>query len=826
MTFTGTASPYGDAAWAYRRAGWQGVIPVGYGRRRKSPPFKGFTGWAGADPSGPDVQTWVDGPEAHWNIGLHLPTGIVVPDVDAYNGGDRTLARLEASVGHPLPPTWSSTSKGQGSPSRHRFYRADLPEGRVWHDHPGGIKSGIDALHVGHRYAVVWPSIHPSGDGYFWYDPDGELWEGVPSPNELTVLDDAWVTELSKVGTPLPGTAADDVTTWATVHRFRRGPQCRRVARQLAAELDRIAGANDRESAGGLHSPGPLYALTALGLEGHAGVNVALSIHQAAYVAARVQYRGETDATADGDWWRMFRGAVGKKLVGTGGHVAEMCDCDAPAAGTRERSAVGGTSPLAPARQMGGVDVDEVTPGPAPAGDMWAGFGATPPADGEIEPYAGTSDQEDPGDDEGFWSSRPILAHIRAVALGQYAAPWATLGVVLAHVVAATSPVVQLPATVGGYGSLNLFVALVARSGGGKGAAEAAARRCIIIDPVHSGSCTKYPTHALGSGEGLAHMFMKRPKATKDAPDPEPFQYNTAALVTVAEIDTLTALQGRTGSTLAGQLRQAAMGEQLGFFYVDKDKRMPVPEHAYRLSLVAGVQPKRAAALLDESGGGTPQRFAWLPATVRMPEVVPDTPEPVLWVAPRWPVAQVVHGMARTVVTLPQVAIDRTIELRRQHLADEGDPLDGHANLVRLKVATALAILDGRCEVGEEDWKLSGVIMDVSSRTRRRIVDELAADRREANLGTAEAEAARTIVITDRVEQQARQRVAAIVRNRLGKADGDGWVTHAEVNQAVGGRLRSHLGGVIEGMVIDGSIEREEAPHRSGTGYKYRLTRR
>lgn len=815
MTFTGTTTPYGDAAWAYRAAGWQGVIPVGYGRRRKSPPFKGFTGWTGADPSGPDVQTWVDGKEAAWNLGIHLPTGIVVPDVDAYNGGAATLARLEKAVGHPLPPTWSSTSKGQSSPSRHRFYRADLPEGRVWHDHPGGLKSGIDALHVGHRYAVTWPSIHPSGDGYFWYDPDGELWEGVPTPGELTVLDDAWIMELSKVGTPLPGTAADDVTTWATVRQFRRGPQCRRVARQLAAELDRIAGANDRESAGGLHAPGPLYALTALGLEGHAGVNVALSIHQAAYVAARVQHRQETDATADGDWWRMFRGAVGKKLVGTGGHVAETCDCDE---GGRERAIAPPTATVAmlPARQAAGVDVEDA-PVP-PDGDMWASFGAGPPDEsGALEVHA--------GDDEGFWTSRPILAHIRAVALGQYAAPWATLGVVLAHVVAATPPVVQLPATVGGYGSLNLFVALVARSGGGKGAAEAAATRCITIDPVRSGACTSYPKHALGSGEGLAHMFMKRPKVTKDNPDPEPFQYNTAALVTVAEIDTLTALQGRTGSTLAGQLRQAAMGEQLGFFYVDKEKRMPVPEHMYRLSLVAGVQPKRAAALLDESGGGTPQRFAWLPATVRMPEVVPDTPEPVLWVAPRWPVARVVHGMARTVVPLPQVAIDRTIELRRQHLNDEGDPLDGHANMVRLKVATALAILDGRCEVGEEDWKLSGVVMDVSSRTRRRIVDELAADRREANLGTAEAEAARTIVIGDRVEQRSRTRVADGVKRRLGKLEEGAWLSGADLRKSLASGIRDHFDSVIEAMVTDGSVEAEEAEHRGQQGYQFRLRR-
>jgi hypothetical protein len=517
----------------------------------------------------------------------------------------------------------------------------------------------------------------------------------------------------------------------------------------------------------------------------------------------------------------MFRGAVGKKLTATGGVVADMCDCDTPESSTGTGTGVGaaGAGRAVPDGEASTPTTERTaeTPPGAPDNlwDTWDGSEAS------IEPYGAAEAGE-----EAFWSSRPILDHIRTVALGQYAAPWATLGVVLASVVAATPPVVQLPATVGGYGSLNLFVALVARSGGGKGAAEAAATRCITIDPARSGSMTSYPKHALGSGEGLAHMFMKRPKPTKEDKDPEPYQYNTAALVTIGEIDTLTALSGRQGSTLGGQLRQAAMGEQLGFFYVDKEKRMPVPEHAYRLSLVAGVQPKRAAALLDDSGGGTPQRFAWLPATVRMPEVVPSTPEPVLWIAPRWPVAQFVHGMPRTVVPLPQVAIDRTVELRRQHLADEGDPLDGHANLVRLKVATALAILDGRCEVGEEDWKLSGVIMDVSSRTRRRIVDELAADRREVNLGVAEAEAARTIVITDRVEQKARAQVAASVRNKLGKAPDEGWVSTSDLRRAVSGKARGYFELVIDGLVADGSIEREESQSNSGVGFRYRLTRR
>lgn len=826
--------PYAEAAWQYRRAGWVGVIPVGYGPRKKNPPIKGYTGWAGADPSGADVQAWVDGKEGAWNIGLHLPPGIVVPDVDAYNGGEESLQRLAAAVGYGLPATWSSTARGEHSPSRHRFYRATLPEGRVWRDHPGGDKSGIDALHVGHRYAVVWPSIHPGGDPYHWYDPDGEPYEDVPEPGWMTTLDPAWVEILSKPGEPLPGTAADDATTMAALGRFRSatgpdgsGRPCRIVGKLLRGELTRIEAAKDRESAGGLHNPGQLYALAALGLEGHAGVRVALSQHQAAYVQARMMYRGETEQFADADWWRMFRGAVGKWLTAAGGVTVDRCDCDGPASGP----AAAATAAATAAGELAGVAV--VVREPGGLDDQWAGVDlSAPPPPAELVP-AGAAGGGSTDPDEAFWSARKVLWHVRQFATARYASPWAALGVVLARVVAATPPQVQLPNIVGGYGSLNLFTALVARPGGGKGAAEGVAEECLEIDPRRSGAMTNFPTYALGSGEGLAHMFMKRNKPSRSEPNPEAWQYNTSALVTIAEIDTMTALQNRQGSTLGGQLRQAAMGEQLGFFYVDKDKRMPVPKHSYRLCLVAGVQPKRAQALLDDAGGGTPQRFVWLPATLDpgtlpAPEDMPEEPEPLLWVAPAWPVAQVRAGMARTVMPLPPVAVEHTITLRRLHAEDQGDPLDGHVNFVRLKVAAALAILDGRAEVDEDDWALSGVVMARSAHTRQRIVDELAAERREANTAAAEAEAHKTIIVADRVDQKDRQQVAATIRNKLAKVagSGDGWLARAVLRKSVAGKVREFFDPVLDGLASSGELEMREIEYHGRAGVEYRLAKR
>lgn len=319
--------PYAEAAWAYRTAGWTGVLPIGFatpgkpaGPRQKSAPPKGYTGWAGVTPSGADVQTWIDGREGAFNIGIHLPLGVLTIDVDAHSDkpAEASMAALAAIAG-PLPATWTNTARGQHSASRQHLFRATLPEGRVWKDHPG---EGLDSLHIGHRYAVVWPSVHPTGTTYEWYDETGEPYEGVPEIGWLAELPESWILACSKEGKPLEGNAATTAATRGAIDTFRSGDPCRRVAATLAAELERIGNA----SAGAIHDPGKLYELTMLGYEGHRGVAKALSQHQAAYVSARVGQRGEGDESASAQWWRQVQGVVGKNTK----QLARTCECDDP----------------------------------------------------------------------------------------------------------------------------------------------------------------------------------------------------------------------------------------------------------------------------------------------------------------------------------------------------------------------------------------------------------------------------------------------------------------------------------------------------------------
>jgi hypothetical protein len=434
-----------------------------------------------------------------------------------------------------------------------------------------------------------------------------------------------------------------------------------------------------------------------------------------------------------------------------------------------------------------------------------------PPDDDEFQSVS-DAEKQDVEPDE-FWKSRPVLAHLHDFARARRVGPWAVLGAVLARVVAATPPMVQLPPIIGGFASLNLFVGLVGRSGDGKDIAQKVARDALDM------SETSFMVAPLGSGEGLSHMYMRQEKGS-----PDPTQYNTSALVTIGEIDTLGALMQRQSSTVASQLRQAAMGEQLGFFYVDQTKRMLVPEHKYRMSLIAGIQPKRSAALLGDADGGTPQRFIWLPAgDPAAPDFVLAPPAPMLWQPPDWTRGERLHigGMDRIAMRMPDVVVETVSQARLDRLKERGDALDGHALLTREKVAVALAVLDGRVDVTAEDWHLSATVMRVSDSQRARCQKALAEEAQQANIGKAVAEAERAVVVAERVDEAAIRAAAKSIRRKLAEA-GSAGMARAELRRKLkAGAQRDNFEAAVDALLATGDIRTEHVEYHGVNGDRF-----
>lgn len=396
---------------------------------------------------------------------------------------------------------------------------------------------------------------------------------------------------------------------------------------------------------------------------------------------------------------------------------------------------------------------------------------------------------------EAFWQSRPVLGHLRTFARSRMCSPWAVLGVALARVVVTAPAYYVLPPIVGSYASLNLFVALVGASGGGKGAAESAAGDALTL-PVEVYTAT------VGSGEGIGHLYAHREKG-------EVIRDREAVLFTVPEVDNLVALGARQGATLMPQLRSAWSGEKLGFSYANKDKALPLDKHSYRMGLVLGVQPGRAQPLLDDADGGTPQRFLWLPTSdLDAPDALPAAPNPLTVNAP-WlgkPVFACAAGLRQ--LTVCQLAVTTIVDARRDRLRGKGDALDGHALLARLKTAAALALLDGRLDVTDDDWSLSGLILRISDHTRASVVRHLANVTARSNQAKGIAEGVRATQVEDAVEHARRVKTAATLGRRLKEwPDQDGWASLGKLKAKLDSERRKFFLDALDALKEAGQVE-------------------
>jgi len=396
-----------------------------------------------------------------------------------------------------------------------------------------------------------------------------------------------------------------------------------------------------------------------------------------------------------------------------------------------------------------------------------------PPGWADLEPYhdeiaapAAPATSGSPAGDEpefteeDFWTSRAELTTIRTFAQSRLAAPWATLGECLVRVVAATPASYQLPAIVGGRGSLNLYIGIVGSSGSGKGAAAAVSDELL---PATTG----IKRSGLGSGEGFVSSYVRRPKATAKDPAPALEQHTDAVLFSAPEIDGLKALNGRQGSTLMGIVRDAWNGGRLDFGgYSDPEKARFVAAHAYRACLSVGIQPGRADALLnaDEKAGGTPQRFVWLPATdPTMPAQRPEEPDHLVW-------RRAVPSLTPVVLRVCETAVDAIVNDRRLVVQGLKTGDDNHALLARLKVAAALGLLSRNAsapQVTEEDWMLAGFIMARSADTRQEVEATMAETARDSSRARGRAQGLQDSVATAVAEDEHVRRTERLLDEKL-----------------------------------------------------------
>lgn len=361
------------------------------------------------------------------------------------------------------------------------------------------------------------------------------------------------------------------------------------------------------------------------------------------------------------------------------------------------------------------------------------------------------------------------LHKIHQWARARYAAPWAVFFAVLLRVAASVGPHVRLPGVIGGQASLNLLCAFVAPSGGGKGISDKVGRLAWPTDILEL---------PIGSGEGIAETFTLRGKESEDN------ERIDAVIFNCSEIDILTGLDSRQGSTILGTLKAFAMGEQFGSTNASKANSRNVPAHSYRGCLSVGAQPGHTGVIFGDITGGTPQRFLWaLTIDPHMPAAPTLDPDPLDTTMPEWTpgpdgAVEILYGHDEITETII------ASHLARQR--GEADALDGHAMLTRCKVAAVLAIMHGRSVVNEWDWHLSGQVMAVSDQTRDWIVEQAKRAAREKVRSKAIARAAGE----DFYDQS---RLETVKRSIVRMLENDGEQSGGDLRRRLGKREKREL---------------------------------
>lgn len=417
------------------------------------------------------------------------------------------------------------------------------------------------------------------------------------------------------------------------------------------------------------------------------------------------------------------------------------------------------------------------------------------PAEEKLTFNGGQAVDPEPPDDHEFWRARPVLAHIEQFARARLVAPWAVLGTVLARTIALTPWTIALPPIVGGRASLNIAIATVARSGGGKGAADRAARDAIRWPPVHE--------YKIASGEAIAHC-LKRRVPDKQGGGAEWLHTDRSALVFMPEVDKVTAQAARPGATIMSELRSGWSGEPLGHVTADPARRIPVEADAYRLALSIGVQPLRAGAILDDADGGFPQRLVWVSAIdPQAPDRLPELPAPMPWTPPD-------PGLRTDdLIDVCAGAAVQIINARQDGLRGKGDPLDGQKLLAREKVAAALGILDGRYSITDEDWQLAGIVIEHSDHVRDQVRHELANKSAEIEQVRTRAAATRAAATAEAVIEATVQRVA---KNMLRHVRDAGEIPYHQLLKKIAARDRDYLEEALDRLRAAGLVTVEQRP--------------
>jgi hypothetical protein len=425
-----------------------------------------------------------------------------------------------------------------------------------------------------------------------------------------------------------------------------------------------------------------------------------------------------------------------------------------------------------------------------------------------------------------FWGQRPYLTQIREAAHSRGAAADVVLHATLARLSGMIPHWAKADTGLGGLAPLNYFAAIVSDSGVGK-SSDFDVARTLLQRPYGFDFVDEAP---LGSGEGIAELFMGELEVVEDAvtgdvvprepgavepargrgrpkkPETVRAQVRHNAFVTADEGTAMTELMhGRKGSTLGSTLRTAWSGGTLGNANASKDRYRVIPSGSYSIGMCVGFQRITVGPLLDDYVAGTPQRFAWVSAgddtipTVR-PRGVRRAAHSLVW-------DPTIFGPSEgrgCGVTVAETIKDRLWE---QHVAKKAgrlvvDAYDSHRPLFLVKVAGLLAVLDKRTDITEDDWSIAEQVWTASVAVRTALLAHLNATNRDEARAGDEAFARRQVRAAEALEQAQDQAVLRVAKRVAAAVIAEPGCTRGAINRKVTNRDRPKVDDAIRMAIM------------------------
>lgn len=546
-------------------------------------------------------------------------------------------------------------------------------------------------------------------------------------------------------------------------------------------------------------------ALVALGGEGHRGVKSA--VEQVSRVFAEAV---GPERIANGEWHRLLVGAI-KLAAAKNPAPRQSCPDDRLTAVPEAMIPAGFTSPPAPQ--------------------------AAPPSEADAMATGGLTLPDE------FWRSRETLSRIRQAAHSKVRSADVVFYGALVRIAAMAPHTLRADTGVGTPASLNLFAAIVGPSGGGKSSGLSVGRDLVKeTRPIE-----EFP---LGSGEGIAEAYMgeameptgemAKDGSEKTAKVRKMVRHNV--LFHSDEGSTLVKLLERAGSTIGETLRSAWSGETIGQKNGRVETTRTVPARSYAAGLVIGWQPSTVLPLLGDHEAGTPQRFLYCWA---VDESIPARAARVMWPGemlspfpdnvptnlppPGSVVAAPPPSMRGESVTFDEAILDELYEI--EYAKNTGrlptehplrDPFRSQHPVLKVKVASLLALLEARRHVNADDWRLAQIVIDTSDRVRQYLQALGAARAREEAEQADRVHARRAVMAHAAVgEHEASTASMAVLRLAVATAHrvhaaGEAGLMRSAARKSVASSSRPLFGDAVAEAVASGWVVEDGSRLRAG----------